>query len=511
MTASTTEKPKETGRTPSMLASLLVLGVMVALILLSVGFFGGEVAEGPLQVSMTLATLFALAVAYYYGFRGSLISHAISSSLSGVMGTIFVILAIGTVIGTLYLTGTVANIIYYGVAIISAKFYYVTIFILALALSMMLGSSLTTVGAVGVAFVGLASIMGVNPATAAGAAVAGAIMGNKTAKISDTVNLTVAAVGGVTVAEQTRVVMRTAIPTILISALIFLVLGLTGGGSAAGVDPAQVQSAITEYFNISLWAFIPVLLIFALSALRFSAYMALMIPAIVAVVLAGFTQHDLIVSLAADPSLSYFQAFLKVGIDTLAHGFHLNSGIEQLDKLFAGGGATGMLTTIWLLLVAASFGAVADYTGMLQRVVTPVINWAKGPVKLILVTMLTSMGLNIVTADPFVSIVLSARMFRQQYIKERLKPVVLSATLADSGSIFSNIVPWNVHGAIFAATLGLGTAIWAPFTFTAYLTPLVTFVIANVVFRKQRLPEAEDAAEVYGEEPSELPEPADLA
>jgi len=511
MAESTTEKTKETGRTPSMFASLLVLGVMIALILLSVVFFGGEVAEGPLQVSMTLATLFALGVAYYYGFRGSLISHAIASSLGGVMGTIFVILAIGTVIGTLYLTGTVANIIYYGVAIISARFYYVTIFIIALALSMMLGSSLTTVGAVGVAFVGLASIMGVNPAIAAGAAVAGAIMGNKTAKISDTLNLTVATVGGVTVAEQSRTVMRTAIPTIVISALIFLVLGLTGGGAAAEVDVAQVQGAVAQYFHVSLWAFIPVLLIFALSALRFSAYMSLMIPAIVAVILAGFTQHDLIVSLAADPSLSYFQAVLKVGIDVLAHGFHLNSGVEVLDKLFAGGGATGMLTTIWLLLVAASFGAVTDYTGMLQRVMAPVINWAKGPAKLALVTMLTSIGLNVVTADPFVSIVLSARMFRQQYIEERLRPVVLSTALADSGNIFSNIVPWNVHGAIFAATLGMGTAIWAPFTFTAYLTPVVTFVIASIVLRRQRLPDTEDAAQVYGQEPSELPEPKDLA
>ena len=200
----TTEKMKETGRTPSMFASLTVLGVMVALILLSVVFFGGEVAEGPLQVSMTLATLLALSVAYYYGFRGSLISHAIANSLSGVMGTIFVILAIGTVIGTLYLTGTVANIIYYGVAIISARFYYLTVFLITLALSFMLGSSLTSVGAVGVAFVGLSSIMGVDPAITAGAAVAGGIMGNKTAKISDTVSLTVATVGGVTVDEQVR-------------------------------------------------------------------------------------------------------------------------------------------------------------------------------------------------------------------------------------------------------------------------------------------------------------------
>jgi NhaC family Na+:H+ antiporter len=509
----TTEKTKETGRTPSMFASLLVLGVMVALILLSVVFFGGEVAEGPLQVSMTLATLFALGVAYYYGFRGSVISQAISKSLSGVMGTIFVILAIGTVIGTLYLTGTVANILYYGVAIISAKFYYITIFIIALVLSFMLGSSLTTVGAVGVAFVGLASIMGVDPAITAGAAVAGAILGNKTAKISDTVHLTVATVGGVTVDEQVRSVIRTAIPTILISGVIYLVLGLTGGTATEAIDPTQVQSAITEYFNISLWAFVPVILIFAFSLLRFSAFMSLMIPALVAVILAAFTQHDLIVTLAADPSLSYFQAFLKVGIDVLAHGFHLGSGVEQLDILFTGGGATGMLTTIWLLLVAASFGAVADYTGILQRVMTPVINWAKGPVKLILVTMLTSMGLNVVTADPFVSIVLSARMFREQYMKERLKPVVLSTAMADSGNIFSNIVPWNVHGAIFAATLGLGTAVWAPYTFTAFLTPIVTFVIVVITFRKQRLPDGKDPAQVYGAETSddELPESWELA
>jgi len=509
-----TEKTKETGRTPSMLASLLVLGVMVALILLSVSFFGGEVAEGPLQISMTLATLFAVSVAYYYGFRGSLITHAISKSLSGVMGTIFVILAIGTVIGTLYLNGTVASILYYGVAIISARFYYITIFIIALALSMILGSSLTTVGAVGVAFVGLASVMGVNPAITAGAAVAGAVVGDKIAKISDTLQLTIAMVGGVSADEQKRTVTRTAIPAVLISAVIFLVLGLTGGTGAEPVDPSQVQNVITQHFNVSVWAFLPILLIFVLSALRLSAYMSLMIPAIFAVVLAGFTQHDLIVSLAADPSLNYLQAWLKVGIDVLAHGFSLNSGVEQLDTIFAGGGATGMLTTIWLLLVAASFGAVADYTGMLQQLISPVINWARVPVKLILATMLSSIGLNIVTADPYVSIVLGGQMFRQPYIKARLKPVLLSMSIADSGSICSNIIPWNVHGAIFAATLGLSAAIWAPFTFTAYLTPIVTFVMVYVYYlQKDRLADDQDPAQVYGAEPSddELPDMHEFA
>ena len=512
MSASNQETVKETGRTPSMFASLLVMGVMIALILLSVVFFGSEVADGALQVSMTLATLFALSVAFYYGFRGSLISQAIAGGVNGAIGTVFVIIAIGTVIGALYLSGSVGAFVYYGVAIISPKFFFVMVFIIASVLSIMLGSSLTTVGAVGIAFVGLASIVGVNPAIAAGAAVSGAILGNKIAKISDTANLTVATVGGLTIDEHSRTVTRTAIPTALISALLFLVLGFFGGSADGAVDVGQVQDTIAQYFNISLLAFLPVILIFVLSGLRFSAYMSLMLSAIFAVVLAAFTQHDLIVSLAGDPSLSYFESVLKVGIDTFANGFHLNSGVEELDTLFAGGGVAGMLSTVWLVLVAAAFGAVAGYTGMLKRIITPVINLSHGPASLALVTMLSSIGLNFATADPYTSIVLAGRMYRSEYIKERLKPVLLSAAIADSGTIFSHVIPWNVHGALFAGTLGIATLKWAPFTFFAYLTPIVTFVMIYFYYlRKDQLPSDEDAAQVYGAEPSQLPESTQLA
>jgi NhaC family Na+:H+ antiporter len=501
----------ETGRTPSMLASLLVFGVMIGLIVLSVILFGTQVAEGPLQVSMTLATLVALLVAYIYGYRGAVINEAIGKSVSGTLGTIVVLLAIGAIIGTLYLCGTVAAFIYYGVALVSPRFYYIAVFIIASVLSLLLGSSLTTVGAVGVAFVGLSSAMGVSPAITAGAAISGAILGDKTAKISDTVVLTVASVGGVTIEDHTRMVMRTAIPAVIISAAIFLVLGLIGGSTAAPVDATQVQNALTQVFNVSLLAFVPVVLIFVLSAFRFSGFLCLMIPAIVAIILAAFTQPDLINHLAGDPSLSYPASVLKVGIDTLAEGFHLNSGNQTLDKIFGGGGTTGMLTTIWLIIVAASFGAVADYTGMLRRVVAPVIRWTKGPASLLLATELTSAGLNAVAADPYVSIVLTARMFRDKYISDRLKPVALSTGIADSGSILSYIIPWNVHGALLAATLGMSTMIYAPFTFLAYLSPVVTLVIAFVYFRKNTLPQGTDAKAVYGEEATSLPEPAQTA
>jgi Na+:H+ antiporter, NhaC family len=156
-------------------------------------------------------------------------------------------------------------------------------------------------------------------------------------------------------------------------------------------------------------------------------------------------------------------------------------------------------------LAAASFGAVADYTGMLTRIITPVINWTRGPATLILATMLTAMGLNTFAADPYVSIVLAARMFRKEYAKERLKPVTLSTSIADSGTVFSSIIPWNVNGAFFAGTLGIATMAYAPYAFLIYLTPLVTVIIGFLYFRKDHLPSDADATAVYGKETQELP------
>ena len=507
MTVTSSADDPSVGRTPSLGASLFVLGVMVALILFSVVQFGSEVAAGPLQVSMTLATLVAVAVAYVYGYRGAVISEAVSRSVSGTLGTMMVLLAIGALIGALYLCGTVAAFIYYGVALLSPQFYYVMVFIIASAVAVLLGSALTTVAAVGVPFVGLASVMGVEPAIAAGAALSGAILGDKTARISDTAVLTTASVGGASGLEHARSVVRTAIPTVAITAGLFLFLGLTGRPVGSVVDSATVQATVAGQFNVSLLAFVPIVLIFVLSTLQLSGFLCLMIPAVVAVILAAITQQTLISQIAGNAGLPYWEAVLRVGIDTLSSGFHLQSGDPGLDELFSGGGTAGMLSSIWLILVAASFAAVVDHTGMLRRAITPVISVAKGSARLVLVTMLTSIGLNAVAADPYVSIVLVSRMFRADYILERLRPVTLTTAIADSGTTVSYLIPWNVNGALVAATLGVGAVVYAPYTFLGYLSPIVTAVIAIVFLGRRRLAGSEDAAEVYGKEPIALPLP----
>ena len=305
----------------------------------------------------------------------------------------------------------------------------------------------------GVAFVGLASLMGVSPAITAGAAVSGAFLGDKVAKISDTFLLTIAVVGGVGAEEHGKSVRRTAIPTWIITAVLFLVLGLTQSTSGP----------------------------------------------------------DLIVRLSGDAALNYPEQVIKVGIATMAYGFDLHSGSEHLDQLFSGGGTWSMFETVWLILMASSFGAIVDYTGMIQRVIAPLIKWANGPLKLIFVTALSGIGLNTLAADPYVSIVLEGKMYRDEYIRRDIRPVYLSTMIADSGTMFSPLIPWNVHGAFVAGAMGVSVLSYAPYAFMCYLSVLVTMFLAYLTSKKSTLPKGVDAAEVYGEMQEELPEPQLLA
>ena len=260
------ENNKASGQTPSMFASLLVFSLMIGLILLAVFLFRNEVDSGPLQISISLALLFAVGIAFLYGYRGALVSEAITKSINSALGTIFILLAVGALIGSLYLAGTVPAFVYYGVDVLTPTIFYIAVFILCSLLSVMTGSSFTTVGALGVAFVGLASLMGVSPAIAGGAAVSGAVLGDKIARISDTLTLTTAVVGGVSVDEHDRMVRRTAIPAWILSAILFTILGFISSGSATPVDAAAVQDSIDQVYNISLLAFVPLVLVFILSA-----------------------------------------------------------------------------------------------------------------------------------------------------------------------------------------------------------------------------------------------------
>jgi NhaC family Na+:H+ antiporter len=487
----------------SLAAALLTVGGMVLMILASVVLFGEGAEDGPLQVAMTLGLTLALAVAMASGNSAEDLSGVMRKSIDSALGTVFVLLAVGALIGSLFLSGTIATVIYYGAQFGTPQILYILVFVVASGLSYAIGSSFTTIAAVGLPFVALAPATGVSPVVTAAAAVCGAFTGDSLGRISDTFILT-ASVVGAKAKDHARALRTVVAPGWLVSAGFFVILGLRDG-NIEGYDSGPILEAIEGQFSISPVAFLPLVVVLVLSA-KTTAFLSLMAGTVTAILLAALTQGDLISSMMAGEGLGAIGEWATVSLSSLGNGFQLTSGVEELDSTFVGGGVVSMLTTVWLILVAAAFGALVDSTGMLRRLLAPLLAWAKGAVRIIVASAITGIGLNAATADPYMSIILSSATYRERFIKARLEPYVESASIAGSGSIFSPLIPWNVHGAFVAGTLGIGVLAYAPYAVLLWLTPVVLIGIGIARFSHDSISGTGPAEEAYGPEPQELPE-----
>jgi NhaC family Na+:H+ antiporter len=177
----------------------------------------------------------------------------------------------------------------------------------------------------------------------------------------------------------------------------------------------------------------------------------------------------------------------------MATGFVIDTGYEGLDSLFSRGGMASMLNTVWLIISAMAFGGVLEYTGLLTRLLQPVVNAAKSDKSLVAATGLTSIGMNIVAGDQYMSIVLPGRMYRELYKERDIAPETLSRELEDTGTITSPLVPWNSCGAYMSATLGIATAAYLPFAFFNLINVVISFIYAFVGFQIKHI---EPAAEL---------------
>ncbi len=487
----------------SLAASLVTFGSMVALILGSVALFGSSAEDGALQVAMTFGLAIAMVIAAATGRSAEELSGAIRSSIDSALGTIFVLLAVGALIGSLFLSGTIATVVYYGAEFGTPQILYILVFVLASGLSLAIGSSFTTIAAVGLPFVALAPAMGVSPEATAGAAVAGALLGDSLSRISDTLLLT-ASVVGVEPPAHRRALGKVLVPGWVLSAVVFVILGFRDGASG-GFDSSSVQQTIESQFWVSPIALLPLVVVLVLSA-RTTGFLSLMAGSASAIVLAAFTQGDLIADLTSGEGVDGFAAWASASLTAMGEGFSLDSGTDALDATFSGGGVTSMLPTVWLILVAAAFGALVTRTGMLDRLLAPLFRWAVGRFQLIVATAVTSVGMNAALADPYASVILSGSTFRDRFKKARLEPYVLSTTIAGSGTIASPLIPWNVMGAFSAGTLGVATLSFAPYAVLLWSTPLIVLIMGYAVFSRREIPDAESTEAVYGKEPSALPE-----
>ena len=237
---------------------------------------------------------------------------------------------------------------------------------------------------------------------------------------------------------------------------------------------------------------IPLLVVLIMSFRRISAFSSIMVGALVGGVMAVILQPGVVLAFVNDPNLSTPIAMLKCVWSARATGFEANSEYEGLNDLFSRGGMASMLETVWLIISAMAFGGVMEYTGLLARLIQPILKWAKGDRRLLVSTGLTSIGINVVAGDQYMAIVLPGRMFRQAYQERELAPEMLSRQIEGSGTVTSPLIPWNSCGAYMSATLGIATLAYLPFCFFNLADALITFLFAILGFKIKHLkPEAE--------------------
>jgi NhaC family Na+:H+ antiporter len=429
--------------------------------------------------------MIALVIGRRAGYTLEQLREAAIASVGTGVGAIFILFAVGALTGAWAMSGTLMAMVYYGLQILSPHYFYMTTAIICGIVAFSIGSSWTVAATIGVGLVGISANMGLSPAVTAGAVISGAYFGDKSSPLSDTANLA-AAVAGAGLYQHLREVLWTSVPALAITLLIFFFMGAPGD-----FDATEKMDSIRKTFDVSLVHFLPLVVVIVLAALRLPPFTTIMMGALAGALLAVVTAPDRVIAFAADPDLATPLALLKGAWLALASGYTSTTGYEAIDQLASRGGMERMLDTIWLIIVALAFGGVVEKAGVIERLISPVLAAVKSNGGLVAATVGSTVTTNIVTADQYIAIVLPGRMFKGAFQKRGLAPVVLSRSLGDSATVTSALIPWNSCGAFMAATLGVATVAYAPFTFFNFLSPLISVVMAFLGIRMLKAPSPE--------------------
>jgi NhaC family Na+:H+ antiporter len=448
-------------RLPSLAVSLVPAVSLVGLLYVSIAQMGGS-GHVPLIAAAAIAGLISHLV---LGRSWSEIEAGLTHSVSHALPAIFILMAVGLLIGVWIAAGVVPLLIYYGLQILAPSYFLAAACLACAAISLTTGSSWSTAATVGLALIGVGRALGVSDAMTAGAVVSGAYFGDKMSPLSDTTNLA-SATAGADLFEHIRHMLYTTIPALILAVAGYLALGWSIGGQEAGSSERYVQitTALETGFTLTPWLLLAPLVVFGLILWRTPPLPALLAGTAVGVVLLLIFQPQN----APEGGASVLSA--------LYGGFQSKTGIPAADELLSHGGLTSMLETIALILCAFAFGGVMESSGMLARLTQAVLSAARSAGSLVAATVVTGVGLNFLTSDQYLAVVLPGRMYKDAYAARGLHPKNLSRAIEDSATLTSPLVPWNTCGAYMASVLGVATFSYAPFAFLNLVTPVISIL-----------------------------------
>jgi len=465
---------------PHPLIAIIPVMVLIAFLAVVISLFGSDSLSGGSQIAllMGMAVCVSLSMAIYKT-PWRTFEQQIKTTLGEVSITLLILLCVGMLAGSWMISGIVPTLIYYGVQIMSPQFFLVSSCIICALVSLLSGSSWTTIATIGVALLGIGHALGVSEAWTAGAIISGAYFGDKMSPLSDTTILASSATG-TDLFVHIRYMMYTTMPTFLITITIFFITGL-GNTADAELHVGEYTEGLAHTFNISLWTLLVPLLTGVLIARRVPSLIVLFASSVMAGIVALILQPHILNEIAADGGLVKGLAITYFGATAV------ETGNTSLNELVSTSGMAGMLNTIWLILCAMCFGAAMVASRMIDSITGVVIRFIRNRVSLVSSTVGTGIFLNITTGDQFISIVLNADMYKEVYRQQGYESRLLSRTTEDAATVTSVLIPWNTCGMTQSTVLGVPTITYLPYCFFNLISPLMSIFVAAIGWRIKRV------------------------
>ncbi|MBF6607606.1 MAG: Na+/H+ antiporter NhaC [Flavobacterium sp.] len=459
----------------SLLEALIPLFALIAMLAYNVYVYGDEATGGSNQFILLLGG----AIAAIVGFRNRVGYEAmleeIAKNVKSTTGAILILLMVGALSGTWLISGIIPTMIYYGLQVLHPSIFLPACVVICSIISVATGSSWTTSATVGIALIGIGATIGMPLGMVAGAVISGAYFGDKLSPLSDTTNLA-PAMAGSDLFTHIRYMLYTTVPTMILTLIIFVFLGLSQTTTGTPND-TEILSAIQATFNVSPWLFVVPALVIIMIVKKTDPLVALLAGTLLGGIFALIFQPELVAKIGGSAQLDFISGYKGV-MNAITVETNIETTSAVLNDLFSSKGMIGMMGTIWLIICAMVFGGVMEAIGALTRITDALLKTFNTVFGLFASTVASCLALNLTASDQYLAIVVPGKMFSKAYADKNLAPENLSRTLEDAGTVTSVLVPWNTCGAYQAGVLGVSTFSYLPYALFNIISPFMTLLFA---------------------------------
>ncbi|OIK12973.1 Na+/H+ antiporter NhaC [Bacillus sp. MUM 116] len=383
-----------------------------------------------------------------------------------------IILVVGVMIATWMASGTIPYVMYWGLELISPQYFLITALILTSATSLATGTSWGTLGTAGLALMTVGNALGVPQAMTAGAIICGSFFGDKLSPLSDSTILA-ATVAGSKVMSHVKHMLWSTVPAYILTAIIFIILGLKYGKDGAKIQEIQqITGVISKHFHLSWISLIPLLVVLVMLVRG--------IPAIVSLLMGVFSGMAVAV---------FIQGYnLTKMFDIMTNGFVFQSGSKLVDPILSRGGLYSLMSSFLVVLLAMCVTGMLEQSGILSALVEPLVKRTHGSTfRITLATMVIALITNMIGSSMLLTAIVAGSLMKNVFKNNNLAPENLSRNIEDVGTMGAPVIPWNSNAIYCSQMLGVSPYAYFPYVFLAFFVPLFDLIYGATGFAIKKL------------------------